>query len=57
MSLLKFSYQNNFAPELIETPTYEESEQERLQGKLDEYNYEQTVGVDLSKRELRIWRN
>ena len=57
MSLIKFSYQNNFVPEIIETPTYEESEQERLQGKLDEYNYEQTVGVDLSKRELRIWRN
>ena len=57
MSLLKFSYQNNFAPELIETPTYEESEQERLQRKLDEYNYERTVGDDLSKTELRIWRN
>ena len=57
MSLIKFSYQNNFVPEFIETPKYEESEQERLQGKLDDYNYEQTYGIDQSKRELRIWRN
>ena len=57
MSLIKFSYQNNFVPEIVESPKYEETVQERLQGKLDEYNYEQTVGADLSKRELRIWRN
>ncbi len=57
MSLIKFSYQNNFVPEFIETPKYEESEQERLQGKLDDYNYEQTHGIAQSERELRIWRN
>ena len=38
MPLIKFSYQNNFAEIEEDTPlTWEQSEQERLQSKLDTY--------------------
>ena len=58
MPLIKFSYQNNFAEIEEDTPlTWEQSEQERLQSKLDTYERSTSVNEETLGHELRAWRN
>jgi len=58
MSLIKFSYQNNFVEVQEDAPrTWEESEQERLQNKLNNYELSNSVGTRTLADELRVWRD
>ena len=58
MSLIKFSYQNNFVEVEEDTPlTWEQSEQERLQSKLDTYERSTSIGLEIQSDSLREWRN
>ena len=58
MSLIKFSYQNNFVEVEEDAPlTWEESEQERLQHKLNSYEISNSVGTRTLAEELRVWRD
>ncbi len=58
MPLIKFSHENNFQPDEERTPlTWEQSEQERLQEKLNDYNSFQDTGLTIIGQELRWWRN
>ena len=58
MPLIKFSYQNNFVEAQEDNPlTWEQSEQERLQSKLDTYERSTSIGRELQSDELREWRN
>ena len=58
MSLIKFSYQNNFVEVEEDTPlTWEQSEQERLQSKLDTYERSTSIGLQIQSDSLREWRN
>ncbi len=58
MSLIKFSYQNNFVEVEEDAPlTWEETEQERLQHKLNSYEISNSVGTRTLAEDLRVWRN
>ena len=58
MSLIKFSYQNNFQTIHETDPiTWEQSEQERLQIQLDTYETSRTITTNNDAETVRQWRD